>query len=209
MPEEGITEDQIVALATGELDAAQARLFEAALRRDPEAWAMLERLRRLVADLRGDDTRPAPAAAIRRALEAFRPQAAPGPGLVAAFLAGARRVTAALVFDSQARAALAGFRGPSAARHLAFRADAGRLDLQIAGAGGPEQARWRLRGQVELGGGVGAVALVEAASGVPLVTGRVDADGRFTLDAQSGTYDLMVEIDHGRGVFVAPNLCIR
>jgi len=143
--------------------------------------------------MRTDLAEDAPPHVIDRALELFRPQAAPAPSLL-------RRVQAVLCFDSMQMSPASSLReGQSAVRQLWFNAEEYDLDLRLTPAG----EAWALTGQV-LGPGVGTQADLQSDGGALEAELRGAAGGiqaklnklfEFTLPpVPAGEYELILRL---------------
>jgi len=202
----GITFEQLVGYASGDLDAAEVSIVESYLAAMPNAATNANRLREVIETLRADDAPPT-AEAVRRALAAWSGRKA---GTVLEWLRHAERVVAEVVFDNRQRLAMPGFRGAASTYQLAYTCPSGRVDLQILKHSGSSDASWRLRGQVaptdELA--VGSVALVSGGTTEAVAVTTPDPHGRFKIDSPPGVYDLLVELDRGRRVIVARDIAI-
>jgi len=203
----GITFEQLVDYASGDLDAAEVSIVETYLAAMPNAAANATRLREVLETMRTDDARPPTAEAVRRALAAWSDRRA---GTVLELLRHAERVVAEVVFDNRQRLAMPGFRGAASTHQLAYECPCGRVDLQILQRPGSPDDSWRLRGQVAPADEpvVGSVVLVSGGTAEAVAVTTPDPHGRFKIDSPPGVYDLLVELDHGRRVIVAPDIDI-
>jgi anti-sigma factor RsiW len=207
MCENGITFEQLVAYASGELSGADAAIVEAYLAAAPHRAEKLQRLRHAIETMRRDDSAAPAPDAVRRA-RALWLQRAESTAL--AWLRQAERLVATVVFDSRQRLALPGFRGGASTYQMAFECDAGRVDLQVLPRPQPAGGTWRLRGQVAPAGDttVESAALVSGGTAEAVAETTPDRHGRFKIDAAPGDYDLLVQLDGGQRVIVAPGLAL-
>lgn len=203
MRQEKITFEHLVAYTSGELGACDAAMVEAYLADLPEAARTARRLHEVMSTLRADDTVPATADAVRRALATSSPFATPAPDWLAPL-----RLIARLVFDSRAQLAVAGYRGGAARYQLAYESEPVRLDLQVLPRERSAGDAWRLRGQVTVhrDAQLGEVALLAERTETLVATAIPDHLGRFKIDSPSGVYDLRIELDDGTRSIVAPRL---
>ncbi len=203
MKEQAVTDEQLVAYASGDLDGRAASTVEAYLAVHADAARTVTGLRRVIDTLRRDDTAEPAADAVRRALAVFGPLDKATAG--ASWLGGAARIIADLVFESRNQMAPAGFRGGGSTAQLAYECVRGRIDLQILPQ--PAAHPWRLIGQVSVTdrGLVESVALLDQA-GTIVASTSPDSHGRFRLESRPGIYDLLVELDGGDQEIIAPGL---
>ncbi len=205
--------ETLAAHVLGESEPAVASRIDAAAATAPDLRRSLSRLRTLVETLRTDDSVLPRRELVDRVKDVLRPT--PRPSL-AEWLAQLGHSAAALVFDSHAELALAGFRGAApAAQQLAFSSEVAEVDLQLSppdtsprNAGAP--ALWSLRGQVSSPDPDGpvphaAVALIDQAR-QQLISAETDDRGMFTLTAPAGRYDLIVKTAAGAVTLPAINL---
>lgn len=186
--------ETLLALALGELHAAERTQVEQAVARDPSLARTLRQIESILHVFAADDTVEPPAALIERAKAIYRaPQTAETPG----WLAAARELIARLVFDSRLTPAVAGFRGGDDAFQLSYESEAGEVDLQCEPSYDARRHAWRIMGQVtphqDLS--VRRVLVVPQGGQSPVAEVPVDADGLFTVQADPGAYTLYVEID--------------
>ncbi|MHC4218431.1 MAG: anti-sigma factor [Planctomycetota bacterium] len=207
MNENGVTFEQLVAYASGELRGSDVSIVETFLAAVPQAAANTARLRAVIETMQTDDSAPPTAEAIRRALAAWSER---GEGRVQEWIQQAQRIVASIVFDNRQHLAVPGFRGGVATQQLAFECPRGRVDLQILPRPRPGGDGWRLRGQVSLPDDptMGTVALVSSDTEETAATTTPDGHGRFKIDPSPGVYDLLIELDEGRHAIVAPGLAI-
>jgi anti-sigma factor RsiW len=201
----GVTFEQIVAYASGELDVAEASVVEAYLTAIPNASADAAMLREVIDTLRADDTVPPTAEAVRRALAAWSVRRA---GKILDWLRQAEHVVADVVFDNRDRLAMPGFRGAASTCQLAYKSSSGRVDLQARRIPRSPNGWWRLRGQVSQADtpAIGSVAIVSSGTQEAVAVTKPDRYGRFKMDSPPGVYDLLVELDFGDRVIVAPDI---
>lgn len=186
---EAVPYEQLVDLAEGRLDPAEASALRARIAGDPATAIQLADLERLISLMRADDSEDAPEHVIARATRLLRPAEHQPPPL--------RRLIALLSSDSWRTPGLAaGLRSLHAwPRALILRAGERELDLQVA----PRGEQWLLSGQVlgpEMPGEVtlsGPAAHVKTTLNdlgeftLPLVPG-----GRYTLAVTQGELEIVV-----------------
>lgn len=200
----------LIAFASGELSADDARAVEAELARDPAAKARVELLRQAITSLRTDDGEAPAAEAVARVQTAVRAMLGPARQVESAgvrWWEGLLEVAATLFFDSRSAPALAsGLRGISATRELSYCGDGVEIDLgiepqtaheQSSGHGGLQtregEPRARLVGQISVH--AGAIDRIAVTRGTPrrLVAELVpDARGVFVQTLERGRYDLLI-----------------
>ncbi|GAB4427988.1 MAG: hypothetical protein OHK0015_10450 [Chloroflexi bacterium OHK40] len=170
--------EQIVDLAEGSLPSEEAEVLRARVAADPVASQTLADLEQLIALMRGDDSVDPPEEVLQRALRIF-PRREP-------FLDRARRVLAALRFDSWQQPLAAGVRsGVGEVRHLLYATNDRELDLRIM----PGDDGWRLIGQVLGPEEAGEVVLV----GPVTVSATLNDSCEFELPSvPAGRYDLLL-----------------
>lgn len=169
--------EDMVAFVLGELDPARAEEVRASLAASAAASATLERIRRMLDAMRTDDS-VAPRRAVVDRVKDLMPARAG-----AAWWARAVECVAALVFDSRAQTAVAGFRGGSIGRQLAFQCELGEIDLSVTDVADSIGKEWTIRGQMEAAKGPSAraVAVFAPASAEPAAEVEIDESGQFKL----------------------------
>lgn len=175
-----ISHARLVDWADGRLPPDQQPAVAAHLAECARCRGQAERITRLLAAMRGDDSQDAPPALIARAVQLFRSRAAePAPSLL-------QRLTAVLRFESSPLTPAFGLRGASEqTRQLLFAAGDYDVDLRIVPAG----SLWQVSGQV-LGAEIGAGAAELAGAAATLAT-EIDALSAFSLPpAPAGRYAL-------------------
>ena len=107
----------------------------------------------------------------------------------------ARRLVAALAFDSRVQPQFAGLRAiPTHVRRLLFQAENIEVDLEMAQS--PVSAQVRLAGQVTAGGADPSGGLLRLSSGGEEWLTRLDESGEFWLDGLTpGAYHLEVVVE--------------
>ncbi|MHC4080508.1 MAG: anti-sigma factor family protein [Planctomycetota bacterium] len=207
MSENGVTFEQLAAYASGDLDGAEASVVESYLAAIPSAEANVARLREVIDTMRTDDAEPPTAEAVRRALAVWADRRA---GRILEWLRHAERVVAEVVYDNRQRLAMPGFRGAASTYQSAYECPCGRVDLQILRRPRSPDAWWRLRGQVSPvdAPAVGSVAIVSSGTEEAVAVTTPDRHGRFKIDSPPGVYDLLVELDYGERVIVAPRIAM-
>jgi anti-sigma factor RsiW len=191
-----ITDEQLIAFAAGELTGQEAARVESRLATDAEAARLVALYRRVRERMNEDDAPEPPAETLARAKALFaRRPTESGPG----WLERLQSVIATLVYDSRLQPAAVRYDAADDRLQLTYETEEASIDLQAQRqepAGTQEVSkRWRLIGQVssdsELEEGLEA-ALLPAGGAAPIAV--VEADERliFTLDVESGLYDLRV-----------------
>ncbi|MHC4426986.1 MAG: anti-sigma factor family protein [Planctomycetota bacterium] len=201
----GVTFEQIVAYACGDLDDAEASVVESYLAAIPNAAVDVASLREVIDTLRTDDSEPPTAEAIRRALAAWSVRRT---GKILGWLRQAEHVVADVVYDNRQRLAMPGFRGAASTCQIAYKSSSGRVDLQVRRIPRSPNGWWRLRGQVSHADtpAIGSVAIVSSGTQEAVAVTKPDRYGRFKIDSPPGVYDLLVELDYGDRVIVAPDI---
>lgn len=209
MSEAGVTYEQLVAFAAGELADEQADRVEAYANRHPQAAATIARYRLAHSTVSADDGVDPPPQAVAEAKAIFtslrKPSRAPSLGDAIAHL------VARLTYDSRAEPALAGVRGAATGFQLGYELSeiAARLELQAdVDEVGADFRRWRLVGQVTSHESAAVrVALCRAGSPAPMIEADADERGVFVLKVDPGVYDLHVHLP--AGVAVVPDIRMR
>ena len=140
-----INYEQLIAYAAGELPPEQAAHVQAYLAANPKAAEPIALYRQAQSALQADQSAAPPAELVAKAKAIF----ASSPSEPAAsWLDQLQQLIAALVFDSRAQPALAGYRGPATTFQLSFECEAANIDLEAepipsAGTAPSEQTRWR------------------------------------------------------------------
>lgn len=203
----GVTLDQLLAYALGNLQSHEAAEVRAQLERSPAAREDYQSVLDSLETLRHEGADVPTAAIVQRLLQTFRDNAG---ALFSSWLQNAERVRSQVVFDSWLRAARAGVRGGSDKRVLAYEHDRARIDLRIA----PDTtaaAAWIVQGQLRFHADdvANLVALTPVDAAPPIATQRPDDQGTFALRATDGAYDLVVIVDDGATAIIAPRLVLE
>lgn len=200
MSEENRPNDDVIALALGEVRAEDRARLEGGLR--AQDAAIVARLRAVLETMAEPGLEAAPASLVRRLVSLDR--RARRAEAVERFGAELRRFIASVVFDSRVNPALAGFRGGTEGRQVAYSSEGGGVHLRVSG---PDERddRMALRGAIEWAGGVSD----SGGGGWVRLTGRgvdlsidLDDDGMFATRLEPGAYQIVValgdvEIDLG------------
>ncbi|HMQ15545.1 MAG TPA: hypothetical protein PKC49_06170 [Phycisphaerae bacterium] len=192
-----ISYDQIVALVLGELPPDEQQAVRQAVQHSPDLATRLDRLERVVACLRRDDSvapTPRAVALARDVFAQMRPAEARDRG---AWLQRLGDFVATLTYDSRTQAALVGFRGGAETYQLSFAHPSAEVDLEVEAP--PERnAQRRVTGQVHvLEAGAGAVTSLDVLlmnEGVAVARASGDPQGLFTLTVPPGRYDLVIDL---------------
>lgn len=187
------TFEQLVALAAGELDPAEAAAVKAALAADSAAAGDLAFLNRLIETMRCDQSVSAPAEQIAAAKSIFKPRPAVS---ILEWLNELGRTVATLVFDSRVQPALAGFRRSASTIdfELSFELGETEIDLQIHSPSA-DDGEGRIRGQIHLMPPFADCEIALVRPGGELVAqARPDAEGMFVLDAPRGEFEMLVRM---------------
>jgi anti-sigma factor RsiW len=206
MSESGVTYDELIAFAAGELAAEQAGRVEAYASRHPDAAATIARYRMARSTVRADDGVDPPPQAVAEAKAIYRPPREPSraPSLGDSIA----QLVARLIYDSRAEPALAGIRGGATGFQLEYELPEteARLELQAdVDEDGADARRWRLVGQVTSHEPAAPrVALCRAGSPTPMVEADADERGVFVMKVDPGVYDLHVHLSDG--VAVVPDI---
>jgi anti-sigma factor RsiW len=187
-----ISDEQLVAYATGELPVEDTALVERHLAEYPDKHAFVNRIRDAVFTMRTDDSVAPSPAAVQRTLEAMRDERR---AAWTEWIDRAKRFVSELVFDSRMQIAVAGHRGAAEGYQLGYESDAARIDLSVTPAGTTPR-RWRVRGRVTAHGddAPGAVVLRLRGTREAVASAAVDEGGRFVIDPEPGVYDLIVRM---------------
>jgi hypothetical protein len=205
------TLDQLAALATGRLPAAEAAATRAAMERSPELRQAFERFAFVGATMTGDRRDPVPTSAIAaakdlgRRLEALRQ-----PTLLERLDASVRAVMARLAFDSRMDGPIVGLRGGTGfVLTYEVETGAGRVDLDLECLplalthGAADADTFEVVGQATLAGAAfGADTLeVHTVDETPTRPSSVsiDAHGMFRLRLAAGSYRLILRRSNADG----------
>lgn len=188
---EPVSDEQIIALAAGELQGSEAQTVHEAIQRHPELARRVERLRTIIATLRTDDSVAPPPEVVQKARDIFAATRAGRPGWAEQL----RRVVAELVFDSRVRPALAGFRGLAESFQLAYAVGATEVDLRCEPLPGSARERWTVTGQVVSQTSLPThVTLKRCGTEEVCAAVQTDEHGVFLVEAPTGCYDLVLEL---------------
>lgn len=180
------TYELLVALARGELAAAESGSWKNRLAADPLLAAEYARITRLL-EVLGEGMLPEPPqAAVNRAkslvpldetstADALRPRVS---------------LLARLIFDSRMGPAV-GFRGVTAGFHLRYASDVGDVDVQVLPGAAPDTRR--VLGQVERDDTPTAAKLVSR-DGRVLTNVAIDDAGMFSFEVPFGAYELLLSV---------------
>lgn len=209
--------ERLVALASGELDAPEARAVEEQTHASREASEALTSLRMLIGSLRQDDSTEPTSEAIGLARAVFRHRPAESPAADRNWLAVAIEAIATLIHDSRRTPALAGLRGAEDGYRMSFATPTCEVDLQIEpvparieGGSAPRDgaestSRVRLLGQATSDAATPvAVAIAPVGTRDVLAETESDEHGVFSFTVAPGRYDLMIL--GARGAVVLPDL---
>ncbi len=187
---------QLVALATGELDGAEAEALRARLDSEPGLRAEYDRLAQSVSFLRAESSAEPSAEALKSAKRLLRESR---PGAMERLSEGLRRLVASLDFDTRLTPAVAGIRGGATAAQVAFSCEVADIDLEIT----PEDDEsWRIACQIDADeDGDWDVTIVDRATDAAVRT-LAAIDGAFRTTLGVGSYSLRlrrgdVEIEVG------------
>ena len=205
------TLDQLAALATGRLPAAEAAATRAAMERSPELRQAFERFAFVGATMTGDRRDPVPTSAIAaakdlgRRLEALRQ-----PTLLERLDASVRAVMARLAFDSRMDGPIVGLRGGTGfVLTYEVETGTGRVDLDLECLplalthGAADADTFEVVGQATLAGtafGAGTLE-VHTVDETPTRPSSVsiDAHGMFRLRLAAGSYRLILRRSNADG----------
>lgn len=198
-----VTQEMLEAYAAGEHDPADQARIEQHLRSSPADAAIIRRLRTIVRTLRTDAEGPS-RALIDAAIRLRRPRS---PGLVERLLSNLKTTLAALVHDSRATPALAGFRSVQEIVEVAYSAESAEIEMRCEPVAAAGVETWRVIGQVTLADGIPGSAVLQFAAtedDAELVEAPVDPAGMFSADLKGGCYDVVLRI--GDRAVVIPEL---
>ena len=189
-----ITYEQLIAFAAGELADHEAGAVESRLARDPDAARTVARYRQMQATIQADDGRDPPPETVARAQAIFEASTEAGrPGL----LEHVERLVARLIFDSRAQPVPVGLRGPATGFQLTYELLEARLELHAEPAEeSGDDPSWRLVGQITSPTALPPVpvSLYRAGEDRLVQAARTDERGVFLLRAESGSYDLHLDL---------------
>jgi hypothetical protein len=191
MSKHGFTLEKLIAYAAGELDADATAAVEAHLRDSAEDARRVERLRRIIATMRSDDSVAPSAEALARAKALF--EVAPAPTW-RAWIGQLEQIVARLVYDSRTQPALAGYRGGGDAVQLSFESETATIDLELVPPTKPPATKWTVLGQLATEWTMAdvLVLLVSRSDDDVFVGVRPDEHGVFMIRSEPGTYDLLI-----------------
>ncbi len=195
-----VTQHMIEAYAAGELDPADQARVEQHLLASPTDAATARRLQAVVRTLRTDADAPS-RARVDAAIRLFRPRS---PSLLEQVLGSLQATLAALVHDSRAAPALAGFRSVQEVVEVAYSADSAEVEMRCEPVVAAGVEKWHIVGQVTLADGVSGDAVLQFAAaddGAERVEVQVDDAGMFSADLKGGCYDVVLIIG-GRAVVI-------
>ncbi len=185
--------ETLIAYVLGELDPTAAEAVRRQVDGPGGSAAMLARIRTLFDTMRADDSVLPPRAVVDRARDLIGAAPTRAAASAAAWWARAIESAAALIFDSRAQTATAGFRGAAMGRQLSFRCEQAEIDLAVTEAAG---GGWTIMGQVDPAGGemAGSVALVAPDAAEPDAVATLDATGRFRVQTRLPACDVRLLI---------------
>jgi hypothetical protein len=192
-----VSNEDLIALALGELDPARRSNVQARVAASPEAARTLASVTLAVQTMRTDDSISPPAEVVQRVLGLMRAEAPASPSLmdIAARVADhVQEYLCRLVRDTLTEPALAGFRGTTEARHLSFECDIAEIDIQVSA--NDSDTRRTIRGQVApLNDDIVArIAWRSTLTGSPEQEVPANASGVFVLECPVGVYELSARV---------------
>lgn len=206
MDDHHTTDDALIEYALDEADAQTRELAEREIASSNNARRFVERVRAAAAALREQTMHQPPAWLVERVKSRFAKTGTEEHAPDA--LGDLRRVIARLIFDSRAKASLAGFRASTTAAsfQLLYESEAGEVDLRLTPARSAEETLWEIRGQATAADQTtpDRVVLTPADNDADAITAEPDDRGRFRLAAVTGQYELTVRFQ--TGTLVVPSL---
>jgi len=193
------TIDEIIAFELGELGPERALEIRNAAAASASQQTMLDRVSRCLGALRVEARKPSEVV-IKAAYAALGPL-----GWWGKWFANAKRTVATLIpLADMVRPAL-GLRGGSEPCHLAFTSSIAEVDIRVEGS---DRDGWTLRGQVDPAseGQVAAIGLVRHDDGEVVALMTPDARGRFTVECNRGSFDLLARV--GDDCIVGPGIVV-
>lgn len=179
------TFDQLVALATGELEPGRAAEVESLLRSHPSGASQFARIQAMLKAFRAHlDTEPS-AAALHRAFAAASKQ----PGAESWISRFAAKI-ASCIFDSRLQPAI-GLRGASGSVQLSFAGDLAEMDLELTLN---EKREYLLMGHVSTNSGEPADEIIigRSDSNLPVCSLSPNSQGVFRATLSPATYEFVV-----------------
>lgn len=202
MPESRLDES-IVSYVLGELEAGAAAACRTRIAASTELAAVVERLRAVLSAMQYKADLAPTREAIRRVQELWL-QTRDRPTLwdrVVHFGYWLARP----VFDGRAEPALAGYRiSDPASYQLAYECDAARVDLQVTHRETRGAEAWAIHGRIvaDRDTRAGRVALCATNRLETLAATDADGDGRFSMEAAPGVFDLLVDLRDAGGLVI-------
>lgn len=190
-----ISDEQLIAYASGDLNSDDAAVVAAYVRQDPRARATVQAWRSAASTWRTDDSAAPSDQAVARVKSLFAERPAPIAPPQLSWLEIVDRVLAALVFDSRSQLALEGFRGTTEVIRLSFTCELGDVDLEVLAPDGLGDTRSRVIGQMSpTAQKADHVALCRPGTRAVAADGPVLPDGTFELLVEPGVYDLLLHV---------------
>ncbi len=193
-PSPGITPEQLVALALGEVTGHEAALLTQTIASSPALASRFNALQGIIQTLATDDSVAPPVELVRTLKMRL---ATPEASSLAAWLASLKQSLASIVFDSRNQATVAGFRGGSTgeAVQLAYASEQAQIDLQLSPPeSGDRSGVWTIRGQVDpsvsTAGAELLLASLSPADPAEVSRANTDENGMFSMTAPAGEYTL-------------------
>lgn len=204
-----ISNEDLVALALGELDPTRRTEVEARIAASPAAARTLASVTLAVQTMRTDDSIAPPADIVQRVLGLIRAAAPTQPSLMDVAGHAADRVReflCTLVRDTLTEPALAGFRGTTESRHLSFECEIAEIDLQVSPT--DNDTRRTIRGQVAPLNDdiVAGIAWRSTRTGSAEQEIPADESGIFVLECPVGVYELSARV--GNSVVRIPPISV-
>lgn len=192
-----ISNEDLVALALGELDPARRAEVDASIAASPVAARTLASVTLAVQTMRTDDSIAPPSDVVQRVLGLIRTAAPTQTSLMdaAGHLADqVREFLCTLVRDTLTEPALAGFRGTTESRHLSFECQIAEIDLQVSPT--DNDSRRTIRGQVAAlnDDAVARIAWRATLTGAAEQEISADESGAFVLECPVGVYELSARV---------------
>lgn len=194
-----VTFEQIVAYASGDMDAAQAAQIEKLVQSNPTYVRQLARIQTILGTFRTHlDTEPSAGALHRAFAAAAKAPAAEG------WISRLGAIIAKCIFDSRLQPAL-GLRGAADTVQLSFEGELADVDLELTR---DATNHWSLMGHVATRSGepVEEIAIGMSGAATPEWTVSPNAQGVFRLQLSPASYELVLR--RGADAMMIPELVL-
>lgn len=204
--------EKLIAYASGELSGDEAESVSAFLKTNPAAAQTVAMYKQAHLMASTDESIAPPMQLVAKAKSIFSSQVQ-SPAI--SWIDQLQQIIVELVFDSRAQPALAGIRGVGTAFQASYETEQVSVDIEAepieeSASEYSSKEQWRIMGQIDMPESAANVdvAMIPSASTTALESKQTTTDehGMFTVEVETGTYDLLIRC--GDSVVVLKNINI-